>query len=64
MCARRYILPSRLLGEKQPLTIFHSGSNVIVAGTAIFNDPHPENVIQSLKNSVNSAQAKIAERQQ
>ncbi|EKM61231.1 uncharacterized protein PHACADRAFT_247708 [Phanerochaete carnosa HHB-10118-sp] len=40
-----------------------AGSNVIVAGTAIFNDPHPENVIQVLKDSVNKAQAKIANRE-
>ena len=44
--------------------MFTLGSNVIVAGTAIFNDPHPENVIQVLKDTVNTAQAKIAERQQ
>lgn len=41
--------------------LFHpTGSNVIVAGTAIFNDPHPDSVIQVLKDAVNTAQAKIA----
>lgn len=34
------------------------GSNVIVAGTAIFNAPNPEEVIASLKATVNTAQAK------
>ncbi|PSR75885.1 hypothetical protein PHLCEN_2v8799 [Hermanssonia centrifuga] len=37
-----------------------AGSNVIVAGTAIFNDPNPEQVIAVLKETVNTAQAKIA----
>ncbi|KAF7799257.1 hypothetical protein EIP86_010489 [Pleurotus ostreatoroseus] len=37
-----------------------AGSNVIVAGTAIFNDPNPEGVISLLKEKVNTAQAKIA----
>ncbi|THG99904.1 hypothetical protein EW026_g2542 [Hermanssonia centrifuga] len=37
-----------------------AGSNVIVAGTAIFNDPNPEQVIAVLKETVNAAQAKIA----
>ncbi|KAI0814894.1 ribulose-5-phosphate 3-epimerase [Irpex lacteus] len=37
-----------------------AGSNVIVAGTAIFNDPQPDNVITILKETVNKAQAKIA----
>ena len=46
------------------LTVHMTGSNVIVAGTAIFNAPNPENVIQTLKEVVNTAQAKIAERQQ
>ncbi|KIY63514.1 Ribulose-phosphate 3-epimerase [Cylindrobasidium torrendii FP15055 ss-10] len=38
----------------------HAGSNVIVAGTAIFGASDPENVITVLKATVNSAQAKIA----
>jgi ribulose-phosphate 3-epimerase len=36
------------------------GSNVIVAGTAIFGAENPEAVISTLKESVNTAQAKIA----
>jgi len=38
----------------------HAGSNVIVAGTAIFNAPNPEEVISMLKATVNTAQAKAA----
>ncbi|KAI5836145.1 Ribulose-phosphate 3-epimerase [Schizophyllum commune Tattone D] len=37
----------------------HAGSNVIVAGTAIFGAPDPEGVITVLKATVNAAQAKI-----
>ncbi|KAI1793847.1 Ribulose-phosphate 3-epimerase [Ganoderma leucocontextum] len=37
-----------------------SGSNVIVAGTAIFNAEEPEKVIAVLKSTVEKAQAKIA----
>ncbi|KAH7928525.1 hypothetical protein BV22DRAFT_1030660, partial [Leucogyrophana mollusca] len=37
-----------------------AGSNVIVAGTAIFGASNPEEVIEGLKATVNSAQAKIA----
>ncbi|EIW64318.1 ribulose-5-phosphate 3-epimerase [Trametes versicolor FP-101664 SS1] len=37
-----------------------AGSNVIVAGTAIFNAPEPEKVIELLKSTVNTAQAKIS----
>ncbi|PCH33860.1 ribulose-5-phosphate 3-epimerase [Wolfiporia cocos MD-104 SS10] len=37
-----------------------AGSNVIVAGTAIFNAPQPEEVIALLKRTVETAQAKIA----
>ncbi len=37
-----------------------SGSNVIVAGTAIFNAEEPEKVIAVLKSTVDKAQAKIA----
>ena len=39
---------------------FVTGSNVIVAGTAIFNAPSPEHVIASLKSTVDAAQAKFA----
>ncbi|GJE85727.1 D-ribulose-5-phosphate 3-epimerase [Phanerochaete sordida] len=52
------------VGPKTIDVCAHAGSNVIVAGTAIFNDPHPENVIQTLKDTVNQAQAKIASREQ
>jgi len=37
-----------------------AGSNVIVAGTAIFNASEPGKVIAELKTTVNQAQAKIA----
>lgn len=37
----------------------HAGSNVIVAGTAIFGSPDPEVVIATLKATVNSAQARL-----
>jgi ribulose-phosphate 3-epimerase len=37
-----------------------AGSNVIVAGTAIFGAEDPEGVIKVLKETVNTAQAKIA----
>ena len=36
------------------------GSNVIVAGTAIFNAPNPEQVIATLKAAVTAAQLKQA----
>lgn len=36
------------------------GSNVIVAGTAIFGADNPTAVIEQLKNTVNTAQAKFA----
>jgi ribulose-phosphate 3-epimerase len=38
-----------------------SGSNVIVAGTAIFGADKPEEVIATLKSVVNTAQAKVLE---
>jgi len=37
-----------------------AGSNVIVAGTAIFNAPNPEQVIAALKAAVTAAQVKQA----
>lgn len=37
------------------------GSNVIVAGTAIFGADDPSAVIEQLKNTVNAAQAKFAQ---
>lgn len=42
------------------LHIGHAGSNVIVAGTAIFGASNPEEVITTLKSTVDKAQAKIA----
>ena len=36
------------------------GSNVIVAGTAIFGAENPAEVISILKSTVDAAQAKIA----
>lgn len=39
-----------------------AGSNVIVAGTAIFNAPEPDKVIALLKSTVDTAQARIAKR--
>ena len=50
-------------GASQNLTypsMFVQGSNVIVAGTAIFGAEDPENVITTLKSTVNQAQEKIA----
>ena len=38
---------------------YSSGSNVIVAGTAIFGASDPEGVIAQLKSTVNYALAKI-----
>ncbi|KAF8585567.1 ribulose-5-phosphate 3-epimerase [Ramaria rubella] len=38
----------------------HAGSNVIVAGTAIFGAQDPDKVIASLKDSVGAAQAQAA----
>ncbi|EIN14117.1 ribulose-5-phosphate 3-epimerase [Punctularia strigosozonata HHB-11173 SS5] len=40
-----------------------AGSNVIVAGTAIFGAENPEDVITTLKDAVNTAQARIANKQ-
>ncbi|TCD63331.1 RIBULOSE-phosphate 3-epimerase [Steccherinum ochraceum] len=39
-----------------------AGSNVIVAGTAIFGAENPEQVIAMLKSTVNDAQARIAKK--
>jgi hypothetical protein len=36
-----------------------AGSNVIVAGTAIFGSEHPEHVIATLKGAVNTALATV-----
>jgi ribulose-phosphate 3-epimerase len=51
------LLPLMICLPVTPSTI---GSNVIVAGTAIFNAPNPEEVIASLKATVNTAQAKLS----
>jgi len=37
-----------------------AGSNVIVAGTAIFGAGNPSHVIQELKHAVDTAQAKVS----
>lgn len=47
----------RDLSDSETSTV---GSNVIVAGTAIFGASEPENVIALLKAKVEIAQAKIA----
>jgi len=39
--------------------LFSAGSNVIVAGTAIFCAENPEQVITTLKSAVNTAQTKF-----
>ncbi|KAF8511696.1 Ribulose-phosphate 3-epimerase [Gautieria morchelliformis] len=46
------------VGPKTVDACTHAGSNVIVAGTAIFNAQDPEKVIATLKASVHTAQAK------
>jgi len=51
-------------GGVSPKTIgvcAQAGSNVIVAGTAIFGSDKPEEVIATLKSTVDTAQAKIHE---
>ncbi|KAE9408201.1 ribulose-5-phosphate 3-epimerase [Gymnopus androsaceus JB14] len=48
------------VGPKTIDVCANAGSNVIVAGTAIFNAPNPGEVIQLLKNAVDTAQAKLA----
>ncbi|KAH0590856.1 hypothetical protein H2248_000974 [Termitomyces sp. 'cryptogamus'] len=46
------------VGPKTIDVCAEAGSNVIVAGTAIFNAANPEEVIATLKASVNTVQAK------
>ncbi|KAJ6604547.1 ribulose-5-phosphate 3-epimerase [Mycena vulgaris] len=48
------------VGPKTIDACAHAGSNVIVAGTAIFNAPNPDEVIATLKATVNTAQAQRA----
>ncbi|KAI0660369.1 Ribulose-phosphate 3-epimerase [Cubamyces menziesii] len=48
------------VGPKTIDVCAEAGSNVIVAGTAIFNAPEPEKVIALLKSTVDTAQAKAA----
>ncbi|KAG8826693.1 RIBULOSE-phosphate 3-epimerase [Serendipita sp. 401] len=48
------------VGPKTVEVCAEAGSNVIVAGTAIFAAEDPEGVIQQLKASVDKAQAKFA----
>jgi len=48
------------VGPKTVDACAEAGSNVIVAGTAIFGAEQPDLVIATLKNSVETAQAKYA----
>ncbi|KAF9229176.1 ribulose-5-phosphate 3-epimerase [Gyrodon lividus] len=48
------------VGPKTIDVCANAGSNVIVAGTAIFAAPSPEDVIAQLKATVTAAQARIA----
>ncbi|KAI0788644.1 Ribulose-phosphate 3-epimerase [Abortiporus biennis] len=48
------------VGPKTIDVCANAGSNVIVAGTAIFGAPEPEKVIALLKSTVDTAQAKAA----
>lgn len=41
--------------------VMDTGSNVIVAGTAIFGASDPDDVIATLKSTVNTAQAKLSQ---
>ncbi|KAJ3574081.1 hypothetical protein NP233_g1988 [Leucocoprinus birnbaumii] len=50
------------VGPKTIDVCAEAGSNVIVAGTAIFSAQNPEEVISVLKSTVNTAQAKLAKR--
>ena len=45
--------------QKISTGLFSAGSNVIVAGTAIFGAENPEQVITTLKSAVNTAQTKF-----
>ncbi|KAJ8083960.1 RIBULOSE-phosphate 3-epimerase [Marasmius tenuissimus] len=47
------------VGPKTIDVCAEAGSNVIVAGTAIFGAEDPKAVITTLKNTVNTAQAKL-----
>ncbi|KAF9462135.1 Ribulose-phosphate 3-epimerase [Collybia nuda] len=51
------------VGPKTIDVCAHAGSNVIVAGTAIFGAEHPEQVIADLKSTVGAAQ-ELAQRSQ
>jgi len=46
--------------QKISTGLFSAGSNVIVAGTAIFGAENPEQVITTLKSTVNTAQTKFS----
>lgn len=48
------------VGPKTIHVCAQAGSNVIVAGTAIFGADKPDEVIATLKSAVNTAQARIA----
>lgn len=51
---------SRYIDKQFSKSLYNTGSNVIVAGTAIFNATEPEQVIALLKQSVDTAQARVA----
>lgn len=58
-CAHAGMSPSDMR-LYQPLPLNLIGSNVIVAGTAIFGAENPSQVIQELRVAVNSAQEKAS----
>lgn len=49
------------VGPKTIAACADAGANVIVAGTAVFNDPQPSTVIQYLRTQCEQAQAQIRE---
>lgn len=56
----RSVCTASCCGHSELEILIHSGSNVIVAGTAIFGAPEPDKVIALLKATVETAQAKSA----
>lgn len=49
------------VGPKTIAACADAGANVIVAGTAVFNDPQPSSVIEYLRTQCEQAQARIRE---